>query len=115
MPACTWPLAWAGGLRSGVALGQMLNVSKNGFSYSHVQGELAYAVGRVLLSARASIMPYNTAIPYVESIARRDAGRVSAGCKHHFIKGVNLGDWGMAVENKIVGNREAVMLRLRSA
>ena len=91
MPACTRPLAWAGGLRSGVALGQMLNVSKNGFSYSYVQGELAYAVGRVLLSARASIMPYNTAIPDVESIARRDADRVFSERKHHFIRGLILG------------------------
>ena len=68
----------------------MLNVSKNGFSYSYVQGELAYAVGRVLLSARASIMPYNTAIPDVESIARRDAGRALVGRKHHFIMELSL-------------------------
>ena len=72
----------------------MLNVSKNGLSYSYAQGEVGYAVGQVLLSARASIMPYNTAIPYVESIARRDAGRGSAGCKHHFIKGLILGGVG---------------------
>ena len=91
MPACTWPLAWAGGLRSGVALGQMLNVSKNGFSYSYVQGELAYAVGRVLLSARASFMPYNTTIPDVESIARRDASRASVERNEYRISEMSFG------------------------
>ena len=91
MPACTWPLAWAGGLRSGVALGQMLDVSKNGFSYSYAQGEVGYAVGRVLLSARASIMPYNTAIPDVESIARRDASRASVERNEYQISELSLG------------------------
>ena len=50
-----------------------------------------YAVGQVLLSARAFIMPYNTAIPDVESIARRDADRVFSERKHHFIRGLILG------------------------
>ena len=77
-------------MRSGVALGQMLNVSKNGFSYSYAQGEGGYAVGQVLLSPRASIMPYNTAIPDVESIARRDASRALVGRKHHFIMELSL-------------------------
>ena len=78
-------------MRSGVALGQMLNVSKNGFSYSHVQGELAYAVGRVLLSARASFMPYNTTIPDVESIARRDASRASVERNEYRISEMSFG------------------------
>ena len=65
-------LGSAGELRPGVSLGQMVNVSKNGFSYSYVQPELCYANGRLLLSARASFMPYNTAIPDLDAIARRD-------------------------------------------
>ena len=84
-------LGRAGELRPGVALGQMLNVSKNGFSYSYAQGELAYAVGRVLLSARASIMPYNTTIPDVENIARRDANRASVERNEYRISDINLG------------------------
>lgn len=65
-------LGTAGELRPGVSLGQMLNVSNNGFSYSYVQPELCYAAGRLLLSARASFMPYNTTIPDIDAIARRD-------------------------------------------
>lgn len=84
-------LGRAGELRPGVSLGQMLNVSKNGFSYSYAQGELAYAVGRVLLSARASIMPYNTTIPDVESIARRDASRASVERNEYRISELQLG------------------------
>ena len=84
-------LGRAGELRPGLALGQMLSVSKSGFSYSYAQGELGYAVGRVLLSARASIMPYNTTIPDVESIARRDAGRASVERNEYRISELSLG------------------------
>ena len=46
----------------------MLNVSRNGFGYSYVQPELYYAAGRLLLSACASFMLYNTTIPYFDAI-----------------------------------------------
>ena len=65
-------LGAAGELRTSVSLGQMLNVSRNGFGYSYVQPELCYAAGRRLLSARASFMPYNTTIPNANAIARRE-------------------------------------------
>lgn len=66
-------LGRAGRLLPGVSLGELVSVSKNGFSYSIVQPELCYAVGPVLLSARASFMPYNTTIPDIDAIARRDS------------------------------------------
>jgi hypothetical protein len=69
-------LGRAGQLLPGVSLGQLVSVSKNGFSYSIVQPELCYAVGPVLLSARASFMPYNTTIPDIDDIARRDGRAV---------------------------------------
>ena len=50
-----------------------------------------YAVGQVLLSARAFIMPYNTAIPDVESIARRDASRASVERNEYQISELSLG------------------------
>ena len=84
-------LGRAGELRPGVSLGQMLSVSKNGFSYSYAQGELAYAVGRVLLSARASIMPYNTIIPDVENIARRDESRATVERNEYRISELSVG------------------------
>ena len=54
----------------------MVSVSKNGYSYSYVQPELCYTRGPLLVSARASFMPYNTALPDVEAIARRDGRTV---------------------------------------
>ena len=65
-------LGASGQLLPGVSLGQMVSVSKNGYSYSFVQPELCYIHGNLLVSARASFMPYNTALPDVEAIARRD-------------------------------------------
>ena len=65
-------LGSAGQLLPGVSLGQMINVSKNGYSYSFVQPELCYTHGNVLVSARASFMPYNTTLPDIEEITRRD-------------------------------------------
>ncbi|MDQ2795245.1 MAG: hypothetical protein M3Y12_14735 [Bacteroidota bacterium] len=84
-------LGRAGELRPGVSLGQMLNVSKNGFSYSYAQGELAYAIGRVLLSARASVMPYNTTIPDVENIARRNDSSASVVRNEYRISELQVG------------------------
>jgi hypothetical protein len=65
-------LGGAGQLRPGVSLGQLVNVSRNGFSYTFLQPELSYTYHQVLLAARASFMPYNTTIPDVDDIARRD-------------------------------------------
>ena len=59
-------------LLAGLSLGQMINVSKNGYSYSFVQPELSYTHGNLLVSARASFMPYNTTLPDIEEITRRD-------------------------------------------
>ena len=59
-------------LLAGLSLGQMINVSKNGYSYSFVQPELSYMHGNLLVSARASFMPYNTTLPDIEEITRRD-------------------------------------------
>lgn len=65
-------LGQAGQLLPGVSLGQMINVSKNGYGYSFVQPELCYTHGNLLVSVRASFMPYNTAIPDIEEITQRD-------------------------------------------
>lgn len=65
-------LGKAGQLRPGVSLGQLVNVSRNGFGYTFFQPELSYAYHQVVLAARASFMPYNTTIPDVDDIARRD-------------------------------------------
>ncbi|MGY3089807.1 hypothetical protein ACVWYF_002855 [Hymenobacter sp. UYAg731] len=65
-------LGAAGQLLPGVSIGQMVSVSKNGYSYSFVQPELCYTHGILLVSARASFMPYNTVLPDVEAITRRD-------------------------------------------
>jgi len=69
-------LGAAGQLLPGVSLGQMVNVAKNGYSYSFVQPELHYTLGNVLVSARASFMPYNTTLPDIEEISRRDGRAV---------------------------------------
>ena len=63
-----------GGVASlaGLSLGQQVNVSRNGYSYSFVQPELSFTRGNVLVSARASFMPYNATLPDVEEITRRD-------------------------------------------
>ena len=50
----------------------MINISRNGYSYSFVQPELCYTHGNLLVSARASFMPYNTTLPDIEEITRRD-------------------------------------------
>lgn len=63
-------------LLAGVSLGQMINVSKNGYSYSFVQPELCYTHGNLLVLARASFMPYNTTLPDIEEITRRDGRTV---------------------------------------
>jgi hypothetical protein len=65
-------LGTASHLLVGASLGQQVNVSRSGYSYSFVQPELSYMRGNVLVSARASFMPYNTTLPDVEEIARRD-------------------------------------------
>lgn len=48
-------------------------------------------MGQVLLSARASFMPYNTTIPDVESIARRDASRASVERNEYRISEMSFG------------------------
>ncbi|MFC6225481.1 hypothetical protein ACFP2F_19700 [Hymenobacter artigasi] len=65
-------LGTAGQLLPGISIGQMVNVSKNGYSYSYVQPELCYLHGNLLVSVRASFAPYNTTLPDVEAISRRD-------------------------------------------
>ena len=57
---------------AGLSLGQQVNVSRNGYSNSFVQPELTFTHGKVLVAARASFMPYNTTLPDVEEITRRD-------------------------------------------
>jgi hypothetical protein len=59
-------------LLAGLSLGQQVNVSRNGYSYSFVQPELSFTRGNVLVAARAAFMPYNTTLPDVEEITRRD-------------------------------------------
>lgn len=65
-------LGTASHLLAGLSLGQMVNVSRNGYSASFVQPELSFTHGNVLVSARASFMPYNTTLPDIEEITRRD-------------------------------------------
>ncbi|MDO7846570.1 hypothetical protein Q5H92_09400 [Hymenobacter sp. M29] len=59
-------------LLAGLSLGQQVNMSRQGYSYSFVQPELSFTHGNVLVSARASFMPYNTTLPDIEEISRRD-------------------------------------------
>ena len=54
----------------------MINISRNGYSYSFVQPELCYTHGNLLVSARASFMPYNTTLSHIEEITRRDGRAV---------------------------------------
>ncbi len=59
-------------LLPGVALGQQLNISRNGFGYSFGQASLAFAHGPLLVSFSTALTPYNLTIPDVDDIARRD-------------------------------------------
>ena len=56
-------LGEAGRLLPGVSVGQMVNLSKDGYSYTFIQPGLYFTNDRLLLSATVSDTPYNVLIP----------------------------------------------------
>lgn len=52
-----------GHLMPGVSVGQMVNLSKDGYSYTFIQPGLYFTNDRLLLSATVSDTPYNVLIP----------------------------------------------------
>ncbi|UYZ60839.1 hypothetical protein [Hymenobacter latericus] len=56
-------LGEAGQLMPGIAVGQMINLSRNGYSYTYLQPGVYYTSNRLLLSATVSDTPYNVLIP----------------------------------------------------
>jgi hypothetical protein len=53
----------SGHLMPGVSVGQMVNLSKDGYSYTFIQPGLYFTNDRLLLSATVSDTPYNVLIP----------------------------------------------------
>lgn len=53
----------SGRLLPGVAVGQMVNLSKDGYSYTFIQPGIYFTNDRLLLSATVSETPYNVIIP----------------------------------------------------
>ncbi|MDU0369266.1 hypothetical protein ACFPAF_02570 [Hymenobacter endophyticus] len=56
-------LGESGRLLPGVSVGQMVNLSKDGYSYTFIQPGLYFTNDRLLLSATVSDTPYNVLIP----------------------------------------------------
>lgn len=56
-------LGESGRLMPGVSVGQMVNLSKDGYSYTFIQPGLYYTTDRLLLGLTASDTPYNVLIP----------------------------------------------------
>ena len=54
-----------------------------------MQPELCYTHGNLLVSARASFMPYNTTLPDIEEITRRD-GRAMVEHNEYRVAGLAL-------------------------
>ncbi|WP_426493105.1 hypothetical protein [Hymenobacter sp. 102] len=53
----------SGRLLPGVSIGQMVNLSKDGYSYTFIQPGLYFTTDRLLLGATVSDTPYNVLIP----------------------------------------------------
>ncbi|UYZ63001.1 hypothetical protein [Hymenobacter weizhouensis] len=56
-------LGQSGQLMPGVAVGQMINLSRDGYSYTYLQPGIYFTTDRLLLSVTASDTPYNVLIP----------------------------------------------------
>lgn len=56
-------------LLPGVSVGQMVNLSRNGYSYTFVQPGLYFTNNRLLLSLTASTTPYKVRIPEVSTFS----------------------------------------------
>jgi hypothetical protein len=56
-------------LLPGVSVGQMVNLSKNGYSYTFLQPGLYFTTNRLLLSLTASTTPYKVRIPGVSTFS----------------------------------------------
>ncbi|RSK51295.1 hypothetical protein [Hymenobacter rigui] len=56
-------LGQSGQLMPGVSVGQMVNLSKDGYSYTFIQPGLYFTTDRLLLGATVSTTPYNVLIP----------------------------------------------------
>ncbi|GGG30584.1 hypothetical protein [Hymenobacter glacieicola] len=68
-------LGESGHLMPGVSFGQMINLSKKGYSYSFIQPGLYYTTDRLLLSFTASDTPYNVLIPEASKFESTYRGR----------------------------------------
>jgi len=56
-------LGESGRLMPGVSVGQMVNLSKNGYSYTFIQPGVYFTTDRLLVGITASDTPYNVLIP----------------------------------------------------
>ncbi|UOQ78391.1 hypothetical protein MUN84_07385 [Hymenobacter sp. 5516J-16] len=68
-------LGESGHLLPGVSFGQMINLSKNGYSYSFIQPGLYFTNDRLLLSFTASDTPYNVLVPEASKFESTYRGR----------------------------------------
>ncbi|RYU84274.1 hypothetical protein [Hymenobacter persicinus] len=80
-----------GHLLPGVALGQMINLSKNGYGYTFVQPGLYFTNDRLLFSLTAATTAYNVLIPEASTFASTYNAQQVTGNFEFRVREVQLG------------------------